>query len=123
MQLAEALRHQHLYRTCDQLMSRVAEESFRLGAHHTYKSPIIDHHHSVGRGLDCHSESVLSRPALCDVAEDQRRAKYLSFVVNDRRAAIVNRYFSTVLCNQDGVIGQPDDLALFNCPQCWIIDR
>ena len=53
---------------------------------------------------------------LADVPEDQHAADDVALGVPDRGGAVVNRPLRPVLGDQDGVVRQPDDLAVLAAP-------
>ena len=65
----------------------------------------------------------LGFPARGDIAKDQHRAEQLSSGVLDRCAAVVDRYFTPVSCDQHGMVRQPDDHAFPHRPQRRVLDR
>ena len=59
----------------------------------------------------------------CDVPKDQHAAEDVALLVPDRGGAVVNRALRPVLRDQDGVVRQPDDLAVPQRPQGRVLDR
>jgi hypothetical protein len=56
--ITEPFRNEHFYRLTQELGPRVPENPLGMSIDHDDLAGPIDHHHSIGRSLDDHSEAL-----------------------------------------------------------------